>query len=140
MRANNPSTMDDQRGPDEIGIGARCAYGHSMERDQLAQLLDGSSSVSEACRRALAGGAELLPAYERRRAATVAQGTTTVGFPETLAALRYAGKQRVQLGQVTTTEPPYMYMVFLSGDPVTVVACLGIDKDRRPAQTDQPVG
>lgn len=116
-----------------------------MERDTLAQLLDQADPTAgaAACRTALVAGAELviwgggapanqmLPAYQRRQVATVTAGTATTGFPEALAALRDAGTERVQLIQVSTTRPPYVYMVFLSGDPIAVVACVGIDKDQR---------
>jgi hypothetical protein len=116
-----------------------------MERNALAQLLDqpGSTATAAACRTALDGGAELmiwgggapanqmLPAYQRRQVATASAGTATTGFPEALAALRDAGAAQVQLAQVTATRPPYVYMVFLSGDPIAVMACVGIDKDRR---------
>jgi hypothetical protein len=114
-----------------------------MERDALANLLDHTSSTATAtaCRTALLAGAELriwgggapadqmLPAYQRRQVATASAGTATIGFPEALAALRHAGSQRVHLAQVTTTEPEYLYLVFLAGEPMTVIACIRIDKD-----------
>lgn len=116
-----------------------------MERDHLAQLLDENSDASSACRSALLQGAELIvwdgttpadrmvPTYVRRQMLTIATGTATVGFPEALAALRSAGVAPVRLGQVTATEPPYLYMVFLTGEPTAVVACFGIRRDPQGA-------
>jgi hypothetical protein len=115
-----------------------------VERNELAQLLDISGYASGACRHALLGGAgftvwddavpasRIVPAYERRAVRTVAEGTPTLGFADAVAALRRIGTQPVRLGQVTVTEPPYVFMVFLSGDASTVVACLGIDQAGRP--------
>jgi hypothetical protein len=109
-----------------------------MEPDRLAQLLDGPGDAARACRSALLDGAELtswggaapanrmLPAYERRRAQSIASGATTVGFDEALSGLRDAGMQAVRLFQVTVSTPPCVFMVFLAGDPVGVIACFGV--------------
>jgi hypothetical protein len=114
-----------------------------VERNELAQLLDISGYASGACRHALLGGAgfivwdgavpasQILPAYERRAVRTVADGTPTLGFADTVAALRRVGSQPVRLGQVTVTDPPYLFMLFLSDDASTVVGCLGIDQTAR---------
>ena len=73
----------------------------------------------------------ILPAYERRAVRTVAEGIPTLGFADAVASLRRMGTQPVRLGQVTVADPPYLFMLFLSDDASTVVACLGIDqKDR----------
>jgi hypothetical protein len=109
-----------------------------MERDRLTQLLDGAGDAVRACRSALLHGAELtawgdpapasrmLPAYERRQAQSIASGAATVGFAEALRGLRDAGTQAVSLCQVTVAQPPSVFMVFLAGDPVTVIACYGV--------------
>jgi hypothetical protein len=116
------------------------AYGRQMNRDSLAQLLDTPDYASSACRHALLGGADLImwdgrtpadqmvPAYERRQARTVAAGLSTLGFPEALVALRDLHTEPVQLVQVTVTNPGYLFMVFLAGDPAAVVACIGIEQ------------
>ena len=117
-----------------------------MERTELAQLFDTSDTASGACRHALLGGADyivwedpvpadrILPAYERRALRTVAAGVPTVGFAEAMASLRRIGTQPVRLGQVTGTDPPFLYMLFLTDDASTVVACLGIDQEKNPGQ------
>jgi hypothetical protein len=114
-----------------------------VERAQLAQLLDNTGYAAGACRHALLDGAgfimweslvpasRILPAYERRETHTVASGIPTLGFAEALAELRSLGPRTVQIGQVTVTDPPYVFMVFLSEDASAVVACLGIDQTER---------
>ena len=120
-----------------------------MERDQLAQLLDTPGYASSACRHALLRGADfilwegsvpasrMVPAYERRESHTVAEGIRTLGFADAVASLRDVGTQHVQLGQVTVTDPPYLFMLFLAADASTVVACLGVDQQH---QADRMVG
>jgi hypothetical protein len=111
-----------------------------VNRDHLAELLDGPGYATSACRHALLDGADfivwdgrtpasgMLPAYERREAHTIARGIPTLGFPEALASLRGLGTEPVQLGQVTVTDPPYLFMLFLTADASSVVACLGVDQ------------
>ena len=111
-----------------------------MEQERLAQLLDGSTEAGSACRAALLDGAELilwegsapadrmLAAYRRRHAHVVAQSVESVGFTEALDDLQRAGTRQLSLGQVTVTDPAYVYMLFLTGTPPEVVACLGIAK------------
>jgi hypothetical protein len=122
----------------------------NVNRDHLAQLLDGPGYASSACRHALLDGADfivwdgctpasgMLPAYERREAHTVASGIPTLGFPEALASLRSLGTQQVQLGQVTVANPPYVFMLFFAADSSTVVACLGVDQVHQLDQVHQP--
>jgi hypothetical protein len=110
-----------------------------MERDNLTTLLSDSGEASTACRDALLDGADLimwngwapadriLPAYERREARTIAGGVSTLGFPEALDGLRRAGVRPVQVGQVTATTPPYVFMFFLTEEPA-LVACVGIGR------------
>ncbi len=114
-------------------------YVPGVERVRLAELLDTPSYASSACRYALLDGARfvvwdssgpadrMVPAYERRGALAAAAGTSTLGFPEALAALRAAGSQHLRLGTVTLAQPPYRFTVFLADDPEIVVACLGIE-------------
>jgi hypothetical protein len=123
--------------------GEAGVYGRLVERNQLAELLDGPGYASSACRHALLDGARFLvwegatpadrmvPAYERREALAAASGTATLGFPDALVALRAAGNQLLRLGQVTLANPPYRFMVFLSGDPDAVVACLGVQGEQK---------
>jgi hypothetical protein len=111
-----------------------------MDRDGVARLLTGTSYTATACRYALQDGADfilwqgtapadrMVPAYERREARALADGVPTLGFPEALEGLRRAGCQQVQLGQVTLADPPYLFMIFLAGDPTALVACVGIDQ------------
>ncbi len=113
-------------------------YGRNVERNRLAELLDGPGYANNACRHALLDGARFLlwdgrtpadrmvPAYERKEALAAAQGTATLGFSEALVALRAAGSRQLRLGQVTVANPPYKFMVFLSDDSDAVVACLGV--------------
>ena len=113
-----------------------------MERNRLAQLLNGPGYAFSACRHALLEGAEfilwegsapahrMLPAYERREAHTISEGIATLGFPEALVALRAVGAEPVRLGQVTVADPPYLFMIFLAADDAAVVACLGIEQAR----------
>jgi hypothetical protein len=116
-----------------------------VERDELAHLLDMSSDASGACRHALLSGAgfivwdgsvpasKILPAYERRAVRAIADGVATLGFAEAVADLRRMGTDPVRLGQVTVTDPPYVYMLFFNDETSTVVACLGIDQQSRAA-------
>jgi len=113
-----------------------------MERNQLAELLDGPGYADCACRHALLHGAAFLvwkgsaaadrmvPAYERRRRRAAAEGMATLGFPEALLVLRALGTQQVRLGQVTLLDNTYRFMLFLAADLSAVVACLGIESDR----------
>jgi hypothetical protein len=122
-----------------MAIGSRSGYGPGVERNRLAELLDSLGHASTACRHALLDGARfvlwdasgpaeaMVPAYERRAALAVAAGTSMLGFPEALDALRAAGKQPVRVGTVTLAEPAYRFTVFLATDPESVVACLGIE-------------
>ena len=114
-----------------------------MERNQLAELLDGPGLAGSACRHALLNGAAFLiwegsaaadrmvPAYERRQRRAAANGTATLGFPEALDALTAMGRQQLRLGQVTLLDHTYRFMLFLAGDLHAVVACLGIQSDRQ---------
>ena len=109
-----------------------------MDRDDLAHLLTDTSYASAACRHALLDGANfilwtgsnaadrMLPAYERRGARAVATGVPTLGLTEALDGLRRAGTDPIQLGQVNVASPPYTFMIFLSGEPMSVIACFGV--------------
>jgi hypothetical protein len=111
-----------------------------MRRDELAQLLDGGGNASQACRTALIEGADLMlwdelapaermvPAYERRHAHAVAAGAETMGVSEALTALRQAGSEPVRWGRVTPADRPYVFMVFLAGEPASVIACFGAER------------
>jgi hypothetical protein len=115
-----------------------------MERDALMALLAHAvaTPTTAACRTALLSGADLalwgggapanqmLPTYQRRQIATTSAGAATTGFPEALAALRQAGSERVHIAQVTTFERACRYLVSLSGEPMTVIAGIGIDEGR----------
>jgi hypothetical protein len=54
-----------------------------------------------------------------------------LGLDEALATLREAGVISVRLGQVTVSDPPCVFMVFLAGDPASVIACFGVDQAAR---------
>jgi hypothetical protein len=109
-----------------------------MNQDRVSQLLDGGSDAARACRSALRDGAELilwhgsapadrmLAAYRRRHARATADAIDSVGFVEALADLERAGTRELQLGQVTVDQPAYVYMLFLTNEPATLVTCLGI--------------
>jgi hypothetical protein len=118
-----------------------------MDRDGLAQVLTDAGHAATACRSALKEGAEfilwqgvvpadrMVSAYERREARALADGVPTLGFPEALDRLRRAGRQKLQLGQVTMVDPPYLFMIFLTGDPTALVACVGIDQKAGSGQS-----
>jgi hypothetical protein len=113
-----------------------------VERNQLAELLDGPGLAGSACRHALLNGAafviwdgsaaadSMIPAYERRQRRAAADGKATLGFAEGLVALTAMGRQQLRLGQVTLLDQTYRFMLFLAADLQTVVACLGIESDR----------
>jgi hypothetical protein len=113
-----------------------------VERNQLAELLDGPDYASSACRHALLDGAAFLlwqgsaaadrmvPAYERRQRRAVADGTATLGFPEGLDALRAVGNQQLRLGQVTLLDHTYRFMLFFDAKLDAVVACIGVEGDQ----------
>lgn len=73
----------------------------------------------------------MVPAYERRQAQTIASGAATLGLDQALTTLREAGVTGVRLGQVTVSDPPYVFMVFLAGDPASVIACFGVGQTAR---------
>jgi hypothetical protein len=109
-----------------------------MDQQSLTQLLDGTSEAGSACRSALLDGADLilwqgtapadrmLAAYRRRQAQAVNDAVDSVGFDQALDDLRRAGTNQLNLGQVTAADPAYTYMVFMTYDPPTLIACLGI--------------
>jgi hypothetical protein len=113
-----------------------------VERNQLAELLDGPGLAGSACRHALLNGAafliwdgsaaadRMIPAYERRQRRAAAEGKATLGFPEALVALTAMGKEQLRLGQVTLLDHTYRFTLFLAADLHAVVACLGIESDR----------
>jgi hypothetical protein len=113
-----------------------------MDQERLAQLLDHGNEAGLACRDALLDGAELilwrgsapadrmLAAYRRRHARTVADAVDSIGFTEALDDLRDAGTRELDLGQVTVADPAYVYMIFMTADPPTLVACLGIARSK----------
>jgi len=133
----------------ESVVARRCdltvpqAYGRRMERNQLAHLLDRTDHASSACRTALLCGADftlwdgttpasrMVPAYERRQAQTLATGAATLGLDEALDTLREAGVTGVRLAQVNVSDPPYVFMVFLAGDPASVITCFGVSQAAR---------
>jgi hypothetical protein len=102
------------------------------------QLLADTTDAGSACRAALLNGAELilwrgtapadrmLAAYRRRHAQTLANATHSIGFAEALGQLAEAGTRDLNLGQVTAAHPAYVYMIFTTHDPPTLVACVGI--------------
>jgi hypothetical protein len=59
----------------------------------------------------------MLAAYRRRHRRTLANAAATVGFPEALERLDRAGTDSLLLGQVSASNPDYVYMVFLTDDP-----------------------
>jgi hypothetical protein len=109
-----------------------------MDQESLTQLLNHSNEAGEACRDALLDGADLilwhgaapadrmLAAYRRRHARTVADAVESIGFSEALSDLQRAGTSQLSLGQVTANDPAYVYMIFMSNDPPSLVACVGI--------------
>jgi hypothetical protein len=112
-----------------------------MDRQRLTQLLNHTNEAGSACRDALLDGAELmlwrgsapadrmLAAYRRRHAQTIADAIESIGFTEALDHLSLAGTRELSLGQVTRTDPEYVYMFFTTADPPTLVACLGIARE-----------
>ncbi len=111
-----------------------------MDQEHLIQLLNHSNEAGSTCRDALLDGAELilwrgsapadrmLAAYRRRHARTVADAVGSIGFTEALDDLSRAGTRELSLGQVTATDPAYVYMIFMTAEPATLVACVGIAK------------
>jgi hypothetical protein len=109
-----------------------------MDQKTLTRLLNHSNEAGEACRDALLDGADLilwrgaapadrmLAAYRRRHARTIADAVESIGFTEALDDLRRAGTRQLHLGQVTAIDPNYVYMIFMTNEPETLVACLGI--------------
>jgi hypothetical protein len=109
-----------------------------VDQEYLCQLLDYSNEAGSACREALLHGAELivwhgtapadrvLAAYRRRHARTVADDVESIGFLEALDDLGRAGTCELTLGQVTVVDPAYVYMIFLTACPPSLVACVGI--------------
>jgi hypothetical protein len=112
-----------------------------MNQERITQLLNHSNEAGSACRDALLDGAELilwrgsapadrmLAAYRRRYARAVADAVESIGFTEALDDLRRAGTRELNLGQVTVADPAYVYMIFTTEDPPTLVACVGIARD-----------
>ncbi|GIF76278.1 hypothetical protein [Asanoa siamensis] len=112
-----------------------------MERADLISLLTGDNAADVACRKALELGAdfrvstdegepipanELAPTYRRRDEGTRRQGITTLGFDVAVKTLESLGEEPVLLGRVAADEPPMSFVLFLTPDAGSVLACIGV--------------
>jgi hypothetical protein len=116
----------------------------AVKRGTLIALLKGAGEAHEACRAALGAGAGfdihdgLIPAsqlaatYGLRNEITQEAGIPTLGFAQAVEHLRGAGDQALRLGSVRVQDPPYYFLLFLSVDASSVVACIGVSTAPRP--------
>ncbi|MFJ2394860.1 hypothetical protein ACIOTI_19170 [Streptomyces sp. NPDC087843] len=108
-----------------------------MERHLLMRLLTGDDEASVAALAALHGGAThvvwdgtppaepLARIYARRLRHTRRKGIETLGLDR---AVQLLGRhdQPVRLGQVTAVDRAWIFMLFLTEDGGTLVACTGV--------------
>ncbi|GAA1899839.1 hypothetical protein [Asanoa iriomotensis] len=112
-----------------------------MERAELISLLTSGADADVACREALERGADfhvftdeggpipasqLAPTYRRREAGIHRQGIETLGFAAAVETLETLGNQPVLLGRVVSDEPLMSFVLFLTPDTTSVLACLGV--------------
>ncbi|MFC6373992.1 hypothetical protein [Nonomuraea thailandensis] len=121
-----------------------------MDRTTLAKLLERGGEAESACREAVLAGADftisdgetpvgdLRSIYARREEHIRALGIPSVGFAEAVRNLEACELDRVLLGGVMCTRPPYWFAVFLSPDRSRVVACLGVSQDPVHRSKDLP--
>jgi hypothetical protein len=117
--------------------------GEVMERDQLERLLGGGDETSSAALSALRAGASyvvwdgttsaesLAKIYGRRLRHTLRRGIETSGLARAVQRLDLHG-QPIRLGQIRTPDGSWIFMLFLSEDDNTLVACTGV----RQTQSD----
>ncbi|WP_329572332.1 hypothetical protein [Streptomyces sp. NBC_01361] len=110
-----------------------------MERDSLMQLLAGDDEASLAALAALHSGAtyvvwdEASPSqsyahvYARRLRHTRRKGVETVGLEQAVQRLGEHDRP-VRLGQVAAADKSWVFMLFLTEDGGSLVACTGVRK------------
>lgn len=108
-----------------------------MEREQLERLLCDGDDTSSAALTALRAGASyiiwdgttspksLAAIYGRRLRHTVRRGIETLGLARAVQRLDLYGRP-VRLGQIRTVDGTWFFMLFLTEDGSTLVACTGV--------------
>lgn len=114
-----------------------------MDTDQIAALLSGGSEATAQARDALLSGGSgvvwqgatqgeaLARIYRRRLGLTRRTGQQTLGLEGAVEELSTYGRS-VRLGQITSPDRTWVYMLFLTQDARSLVACTGV---RRPTPT-----
>lgn len=113
-----------------------------MERNQIAALLRDGSEVTASARAALLSGGvgivwdgtmpseSLAKIYRRRLGLTRRTGQETRGLEQAVELLSAYGPP-VRLGRVTSSDGDWVYMLFLSEDTQSLIACTGVRQPRR---------
>ncbi|WP_245765908.1 hypothetical protein [Streptomyces griseoaurantiacus] len=108
-----------------------------MEREQLERLLGGGDDTSSAALSALRAGASyviwdgttspksLAAVYGRRLRHTVRRGIETLGLARAMQRLDLYDRP-VRLGQIRTADGTWVFMLFLTEDGGTLIACTGV--------------
>lgn len=114
-----------------------------MERDQVAALLLDSSEVTAQARDALLCGGvgvvwdgtssaeSLARIYRRRLGLTRRTGQKTLGLQYAVELLSSYGRP-TRLGQITSPDGLWVYMLFLSEDAQSLIACTGVRQPQQP--------
>ncbi|MFB7460034.1 hypothetical protein [Streptomyces sp. NPDC056188] len=112
-----------------------------MEKDQIADLLRDGSEVTALVRAALLGGGvgilwdgataseSLAKVYRRRLGLTRRTGQETLGLERAVELLSGYGSP-IRLGQVTSPGGHWVYILFLSEDAESLIACTGVRQPR----------
>lgn len=111
---------------------------YGMNTTELAALLvsDGSEAAAKAHAALLAGGTgvvwdgtaapeQVARIYRRRLRRTRRTGQETAGLEDAVDRL-VAHQLPVRLGQVTSADGAWVYLLFLSQDARTLLACTGV--------------
>jgi hypothetical protein len=118
-----------------------------MNRQELADLLVGSSQAFTLCRSALIGGAEfkvwseatstpsLVSIYSRRMRTIGRTGQPSIGLEDAVVDLRARVESELCLGYVDNRPGGgYYFQLFLNTDLTQVVACLGVRSSKGESQ------
>ncbi|KUN37422.1 hypothetical protein AQJ30_17340 [Streptomyces longwoodensis] len=112
-----------------------------MEQHRIADLLQDGSEVTALARAALLDGGvgvvwegttaseSLARIYRRRLGLTQRTGQETLGL-ERAVELLDSHPSPIRLGQVTSPDGQWVYMLFLSADAQSLIACTGVRQSR----------
>ncbi|MBT2471834.1 hypothetical protein J7E97_29240 [Streptomyces sp. ISL-66] len=106
-----------------------------MTRDELSALLDKDTTACRPARTALLAGGRfavsegLVPArrlgytYRSRLRRARLRGQQTLALDETVDILQRAADEPIRIGEITTEDRSWTFMLFLDATATTVLAC-----------------